>query len=129
MAKGLSAALPLIVDNTDGPYRLNKTIEEVARQNLKMVLFTVPGEKVMDPSFGVGLSKYLFENRETGIDSEIMSEIKDQVSKYLPYIFLNNIIIQPLENEDNSLYLLIQYSIPGSIQEQQISLVLNGDLI
>jgi len=58
-----------------------------------------------------------------------MAEIRDQVSKYLPYIFLNNIIIQPLENEENSLYLLMQYSIPGSNQEQQISLVLNGDLI
>ena len=129
MAKGLSAALPLILDDTDGPYRLNKTIEEVAKQNLKMVLFTIPGERVMDPSFGVGLSRYLFENRDQGLNSTIMEEIRDQVSKYLPYIFLNNIIIQPLENEENSLYLLIQYSIPGSNQEQQISLVLNGDLI
>lgn len=127
MAKGLSAALPLIVDEKDGPYRLNKSIEELAKQNLKMVLFTIPGERVMDPSFGVGLSKYLFENRDEGLDSRIMGEIREQVSKYLPYIFLQNIIIQPLEEDENSLYLLIQYSIPGGSEEQQISLVLNGD--
>jgi len=127
LAKGLSAALPLIVDEKDGPYRLNKSIEELAKQNLKMVLFTIPGERVMDPSFGVGLSKYLFENRDEGLDSRIMGEIREQVSKYLPYIFLQNIIIQPLEEDENSLYLLIQYSIPGGSEEQQISLVLNGD--
>ena len=127
MAKGLSAALPLTVDEKDGPYRLNKSIEELAKQNLKMVLFTVPGERVMDPSFGVGLSKYLFENRDEGLNSRIMGEIREQVSKYLPYIFLQNIIIQPLEEDESSLYLLVQYSIPGGSEEQQISLVLNGD--
>jgi uncharacterized protein len=127
LAKGLSAALPLTVNEVDGPYRLNKNIEELAKQNLKMVLFTIPGEKVMDPSFGVGLSKYLFENYDRGLSTRVAGEIREQVSKYLPYVFLRNIIIEPLEENENSLHLVIQYSIPGGFSEQQLSLVLNSD--
>ena len=67
MAKGLSPFLPLTEDNTDGPYKLNKIIPEVARQNLMMVLLTNPGEKMMDPTFGVGISRFLFEHSQEGI--------------------------------------------------------------
>ena len=79
MANGLSAALPLIVDETDGPYRLNKTINELARQNLKIIILTNPGERVMDPLFGVGLQRYLFENQSSTLTSSILGRISAQV--------------------------------------------------
>mgnify|MGYP003117770577 CR=1 FL=1 len=58
---GLSPKLPLHIDQIDG-YGLTKTFKEVARQNLKMVILTNPGERIMIPNFGVGIRTYLFEN-------------------------------------------------------------------
>jgi len=40
MAEGLSVALPLAVNTTDGAYALNKDLESMANQNLKMVILT-----------------------------------------------------------------------------------------
>jgi phage baseplate assembly protein W len=127
MAEGLSPALPLILDEKDGPYRLNKEIPELVRQNLKMVLFTIPGEKVMDPKFGVGLSKYIFENFGADLNDEIITDIKEQVDRYLPYIYLNNIILQPADIDENILNITISYQIPGNFDEQQLTFILGGN--
>ena len=59
---GIAPKLPLQLDEVDG-YRLTKTIKETVQQNLKMIVLTSPGERIMNPDFGVGLRNYLFRNR------------------------------------------------------------------
>ena len=51
---------PLKYTDIDGPYQSIKNIKDTIKQNVKMVVLTSPGERVMDPSFGVGIRKYLF---------------------------------------------------------------------
>ena len=82
---GLAPAIPLRRDETDG-YRLVKSFEELAHQNLKMLVLTVPGERMMDPNFGVGLKKYLFEQNSPLTHGAIETKIRSQTSSYLPYI-------------------------------------------
>ena len=60
--QGYSPKLPLVFDKTeDGPYGLNKTILETIKQNLKMLLLTNPGERIMNSDFGVGVRVFLFQ--------------------------------------------------------------------
>jgi len=88
---GISAALPLIVDQTDGVFRLTKTIKAALVQDLKMIILTNPGEKMMDPNFGVGLKRFLFEQGGPQVYGEINSAIQQQASRYLPQINILNI--------------------------------------
>ena len=62
---GLAARLPLLISESEGPYDLLQTIKQVAAQNLKMVIFTAPGERIMDINFGVGIRRYLCMNLQT----------------------------------------------------------------
>jgi len=89
--QGLSVALPLTVDPTFGPYGLNTTYEDLAKQNLKMLLLTNRGERIMHPNFGVGLRSYLFEQNSPVTFGEIDRTIRKQVDRYLPYIGINTI--------------------------------------
>ena len=73
MAEGLSVALPLAVNTTDGAYALNKDLESMADQNLKMVILTNPGERIMQPDFGSGIRQLLFEP----ISEELFSRISN----------------------------------------------------
>ena len=82
---GLAPKLPLRRHDLDG-YQLIKTLEELARQNLKMVVLTNPGERMMDPEFGAGLRKFLFEQNDSQTHGEIEARIRSQVGAYLPYI-------------------------------------------
>ena len=118
MAEGLSVALPLRIDPVDGAYGLNKTLTDMATQNLKMVILTSPGERVMEPEFGVGVRNYLFAQNSPGLSAQLRDRISQQVSKYLPYISLNNLqVFSPsiLGDIDNTrLNIIINYSIPAA---------------
>ena len=88
---GISAALPLTVDQTDGVFRLTKTIKAALIQDLKMIVLTNPGERMMDTNFGVGLKKFLFEQNGTQVYGQISSAIQQQANRYLPQINIKNI--------------------------------------
>ena len=86
MASGLAARLPLGLSQVFGAYDLLTTYEEVAKQNLKMLVLTSPGERIMDPNFGVGIRQFLFEQETRFLQQEIQQRIIQQVSKYLPFL-------------------------------------------
>ena len=56
-----------------------------------MLLLTAPGERVMDPNFGVGMRKFIFEMDHPNTYANISAKIHKQVQKYLPYIEIENI--------------------------------------
>jgi phage baseplate assembly protein W len=87
---GLSPRLPLVKDPDDG-YGLTKNLKQVAAQNFKMLVLTIPGERIMDPGFGVGILSYLFENNSPHTYDEIRAKIEEQTAKYLPYIEIQDI--------------------------------------
>ena len=86
MAQGLAVVLPLEISKTDGAYKTHKDIISMTEQNLKMLVLTAPGERVMSPDFGVGLRRVLFEQNNPGLIQELKNRINDQVNKYLPYV-------------------------------------------
>mgnify|MGYP003626445750 CR=1 FL=1 len=118
MAEGLSVALPLRIDEIDGAYGLNKDIITMAEQNLKMVVLTSPGERVMEPNFGVGVRRYLFEQNTPNLTGEIAARIRSQVKEYLPYINLKDVqVFSPSLHNDlmdkTTINIIIRYSIPA----------------
>ncbi len=77
--QGISPKIPLVYDSTDGPYQLNKNLKDTFKQNLKMLVLTSPGERIMAPEFGVGLYRFLFEPIGDDTFSNISQRIKEQV--------------------------------------------------
>ena len=75
----ISIKTPITFDSGDG-FTMLKTLPEVVKQNLKMLILTNPGERVMDPNFGVGIQKFLFSNFSENIEPEI----KDKFYKLEP---------------------------------------------
>ena len=113
---GLSVKLPLSLDFQDG-YTLNKTYPELIKQNFKHLILTIPGEKMMDPEFGAGLQKLLFEQNGPALRSEIMAAIHGQIEAYMSFLEINEVKFFGIEEspqaDPNSLRLVIDYSIPS----------------
>ncbi|HCT55126.1 MAG TPA: hypothetical protein DF712_21980 [Balneola sp.] len=99
--QGISVALPLTLDNTDGPYRLNKNLGQVVRQNFKNLLLTSPGERIMIPTFGVGLKRVLFENFSSRTRERIVSSIQEQIDDFMPFIEIQKISFSTNEDDKN----------------------------
>lgn len=114
----VSPKLPVTSDNSFG-YAMNVTISEATSQNLKCLLLTAPGERVMDPEFGVGLKKYLFQNFGPQVVKNIKIDIRQQVAKYMPFInirdtqvkFGDMLVENPDSTMQNKMYIKIDYTI------------------
>ena len=107
---GYSPKLPLVQDPGDG-ILLNKTYNEVAKQNLKMLMLTAPGERVMNPDYGVGMKTYLFENYNQSSFNAIEQKILSQVKTYMPVITIQSIDFNTSDIDANTLGIRIQFSI------------------
>jgi len=114
---GLGPKLPLILGTEDGTYQLIKTYKNLVSQNFKNLLLTSPGERMMDPHFGVGIRNFLFENDSEFLYSEISSEIDIQVRKYMPFIIVTDVLFVTPEMagfagmDNNFLSMQIEYTI------------------
>jgi phage baseplate assembly protein W len=93
MSEGLSVKLPLFIDPIDGAYALHKDLEDLVQQNMKMIILTSPGERVMYPDFGVGIKRFLFEQNSTNTISSIRNRIVQQIKTYLPYVEIVNLSV------------------------------------
>lgn len=102
MPKGLDAELPLRRSENDGYYKLIKEYDELVVQDFKNLLLTVPGERVMNPDFGVGLKQFLFEQNDPANRGRLATRIQSQTNKYLPFIEIEDLRIGSPENSFGS---------------------------
>jgi phage baseplate assembly protein W len=127
---GLAARLPLLISESEGPYDLLQTIKEVAAQNLKMVIFTAPGERIMDINFGVGIRRYLFRQNVTQTHDVLVSRIREQVAIYLPYIKIMDLQVDsPISNPsmpENLMALRLVYKIDPYDQTDVLELSISA---
>jgi len=118
---GISPKLPLYIDPVDG-IALNKTLKQMTRQNLKMIILTSPGERIMHPKFGVGLRRYLFMNNTSRTLSDISRKIEQQVRTYLPSVRIRSIKFFSENGEE------IRSSFESSSSSNYVKLVLNYEI-
>ena len=114
--------LPLTIDKTQPGYEHLTEIEDVVRQNLKMILLTMPGERVMMPEFGVGIQELLFENIDDKITlGEYRSRINKQVAEYLPFVEIETLTFSESDIDMNTIRVRAEYFIvPVGIRGQLI---------
>ena len=78
----------------DGPAVFNSsyTTKEQVKSNLINLLLTSPGERLMNPTFGVGIRDLLFEQV---IDKQIIkNRITDGAQIHIPEIEISDVFIQ-----------------------------------
>ena len=113
-------------ESSESGFKQIDTLRDNIKQNLKMLVLTNPGERVMDPNFGVGVGRYLFEMIEdNSVFSDIDSRIREQVSLYLPYVNIQGVEFLSENRNRNKINLKITYSVPRiSLNDQLVTEVL-----
>ncbi len=95
---------------TDADYRNH------IRQLVQQLLFTVPGERVMRPTFGCGLKQLVFgpNGTEIGAASEML--VQASLQEWLGELIEVNSV--EVETEDATLRVTIDYGIRASGEQQ-----------
>lgn len=124
--KKYAPKLPIQTDSNGDFIKIDDALVNV-KQKLKTLILTNPGEKLMDPEFGVGIRKYLFEStsgiinysytndvltsiQKQDLDENIKNSIYTQVAKYTDDIKIYDIQVSL---EDQTLEVAIFYNYRG----------------
>lgn len=91
-----------------GGYESNLTIKDIVKQNLKNLVLTSPGERIMLPDFGVGLKNFLFEQNVDTTLASIIQRMNQQIEFYMPFVELQEVTPS---YEENQLIINIKYFI------------------
>jgi len=119
----LSVHLPLTFNSADG-FTMIKSVKRMIKQNFKMLLLTAPGERVMEPNFGVGVRNYLFSMYSENVPAKLRNKILEQAGTYLPVISITSIDFRASNPDTNTLGLVITYRIPEIGAEDLIELTI-----
>jgi len=102
-----------------GGFKLNYVTEDQIHSNLKNLLLTMKGERVMHPTFGTDLYKLMFEpGAESILEEQATTTIQAAVSEWMGFVTVKQ--VQAAMN-GNILNLLVSYE----VKELDISKILN----
>jgi len=65
--------------------------------NIRQLLSTERGERIMLPDYGVSLKKYLFEPLDGITRNLIRTEIMSTITEYEPRVKIVNLVVNPLD--------------------------------
>ena len=100
------------------------TTKEQVKSNLLNLMLTSPGERLMNPNFGIGIRDLIFENV---IDQEsLRNRIIDSALEYVPEVEILNVNVQRVSEttspEVHQLRLTIGYALVANDQQDAIQL-------
>jgi len=100
--------------------------ENAIARSIRNIVFTLPGEKFFDSSFGSRITESLFDNIDDITATIIVDEIRESIENNEDRVKLNNVEAFP-DYENNSFDLTITYEIVGrNIPTQELQFVLQS---
>ena len=85
--------------------------EEDIAESLRILLLTVPGERIMQPSYGCGLQAMVFETINESTVTELKDIIERSVLFFEPRITLESVDIDTEEALDGVLKIQLNYTV------------------
>src|SRR5690606_20984129 len=102
--KAINIKFPLTDDvEKNRLFNVNNVSKDALTSNLLSLLLTDKGERYYEPDYGTNLRKYLFEPKDNLTESEIESDIKETVRKYIPKLTIKNVSFLIDQDEFNEI--------------------------
>jgi phage baseplate assembly protein W len=110
--KSVGVSLPFTKGN-NGFFAVTYTTKEQIKSDLKNLILTNRGERVMQPEFGCNLRQALFEQIDEGEGAFIQNEIESQIQRWLPFVIVNNIVVDSDTNskDNNRINVKLDYTL------------------
>jgi phage baseplate assembly protein W len=116
-------------DSSDGIFKMHRNLGDQIKDNLINLILTNHNERLNFPDYGANIRPLLHELSAENGDEEAMKRIQRAVSKFLPFVVLENFITTPQDAGTSALArvkMVITYSVPrANLTNQSIGIVFN----
>ena len=85
--------------------------EKNVEENIRIILSTIPGERILHPDFGCNLHAYVFEEFDQQLITGIRTLVYDALLEYEPRIHLNEVTVQADRNDSVKLIISVEYTL------------------
>ena len=100
--------------------------ENAIARSLRNIVFTLPGEKFFNQSFGSRITESLFENIDEITATIIVDEIRESIDIYESRVELDDVKAYP-DYDNNGFDVIVTYDVIGAeIPRQELQFVLQS---
>ena len=82
----------------------------LVRQSILLILDTEPGERVMRPTFGCGLRRYLMKPNTTATRALIQYDVREALATWEPRIALTGVRVDAGEQDPSLVLIQVAYT-------------------
>lgn len=86
--RGINVDYPIVKGNT-GFFKQTFDTLSAVKSKIFILLKTDPGERVFNPTFGLGMRRYLFEPITEYTIDDIKQKIQDKIAQYIPEVYIS----------------------------------------
>ena len=116
---GIDFPFGRIPDSVDGYFSTTKTTMDSIKNNIRLLLQTNIGERVFQPTMGMSLRQYLFEQITDDVTIQMENNIVDMFEKWMPFLEIQEIVLTRLDDLSPLQGMERGFSITESIKTKQ----------
>jgi phage baseplate assembly protein W len=122
----IGISLPLQIGGT-GFIQTYNTTEQI-KSNIKNLLLTQKGERVLQPEFGSGLHEILFDFNNDDIEGKIEDAINEAFEQWLPYVTIADIVVEQTDalKDRNQINISLKFQVNGSVDLNEVTFNVQG---
>tara|TARA_B100000073_G_scaffold336400_1_gene331147 strand:+ start:95 stop:535 length:441 start_codon:yes stop_codon:yes gene_type:complete len=111
-------------DSSEGYFESSTTSIEAVKENIRNLILTRKGERVMNPTLGLNLDEFLFENITEDVIYLIKEDLHTTFKFWLPFVGMTDVDIN---SDDNSNVINIKVNFymrnnPSQIESVQVEI-------
>jgi phage baseplate assembly protein W len=122
----IGISLPLQIGGAGFTQTYNTT--EQIKSNIKNLLLTQRGERILQPEFGSGLHEILFDFNNDDIEGKIEDAINAAFEQWLPYVTIADIVVEQTDalKDRNRVNISLTFQVNGSVDLNEVTFNVQG---
>jgi len=122
----IGISLPIQITNT--AFEQTFQTSEQVKSNIKNLLLTKKGERILQPEFGSGLQALLFEPNVDDFEGRIEDTINESLEQWLPYVTAEEIDIDASDalRDNNRINVSVKFRIGDSTDLNEVTFTTQG---
>jgi phage baseplate assembly protein W len=98
------------------------------KSNIKNLLLTKKGERILQPEFGSDLHSVLFEFNDDNLEPIIEQVVTEAMERWLPFVTIDEIIVESTNElkDNNTVNISMKFSIGENPQLNEVTFTVGG---